>query len=84
MPQPFGLKIGDEVVTMLTGVIGDFRARVVAFDDLRGGRPVLEVVTTEGKEHPRYGKKCLMKDGDYIIQGRFGEVAPHWSAGARG
>jgi hypothetical protein len=72
MIDPLTLKVGEHVVTMITGFVGSTRARVVAMDERRSGLPILEVLTPEGKPDPKWAQFKL-KDGDYIIESRWEE-----------
>jgi hypothetical protein len=54
------IKIGDRFRIMITGMTTNFEAKVIDFDENRGGRPILEVD----------GDWMTLKDGDYILRER--------------
>lgn len=61
-PEYGEIKKGDRFRIMITGMIGSYTAKVVDFDDIRGGTPILKVENDE--TWPQ------LKNGDYIIQER--------------
>lgn len=65
MPEPADLKVGDVVITWVTGDVREYRARVV---ELRSGRPVLAVLNEADEPDPAWPMR--LKDGDYIIRRR--------------
>ncbi len=58
-------QIGDEVLVWITGMVRIRRAKVVRFNDRKGNRPILQVLTDDGDVDPSW--PMLLKDGDYVI-----------------
>lgn len=57
------LKVGDDITIMITGMIGDYRARVVEIVD---GWPQLKVLTPDGAEDQSWPMRLKM--GDFILR----------------
>jgi len=67
-------EVGDEVCTHITGMVGDFRAKVIRYDTRYSDtstQPVLEVLDKEtGEKDPSWQQ--VLKSGDHIIRGIWG------------
>jgi hypothetical protein len=68
-----GLKEGTELRIWCTGMIGDFRAKVVGHSERHGDTATLQVLDTEtGEPSPRWHGHTLKGD-DYIVRSLWGQ-----------